>query len=266
MSHFTKSEISKITSFAFEAGEIATKSFAKKNFEIFVKPDKSKVTSADIAVSKFINQKLQKEFPNIPIICEEGNLRDFDGEVFFLIDPIDGTSSFISGGNEFSVNIALIENKKPIFGLIYAPLFEDGKMVFMDEKNQTILLRNNKKIILEKAAKADKSKLRIITSKRTKDENINSYISQIEKNYAQNFSVEKLSSSVKFFRLVEDESDIYIHMRSSMEWDTAAGQALVENMGGKVKNLLLNEGAISIGSSLKYKKPNFENQPFISFL
>lgn len=263
---FTKSQIEKIVSLAIEAGEIAAQAFRAQNFEVKKKADNSKVTSADIEVSKFLREKLSQEFPQISVICEEGDLREIVGEVFFLIDPIDGTSSFVSGSEEFALNIAIIKNKKPIFGLIYAPLFEGGKIIFSNEKNQVVSrnLQDEEKILQPK--NIEQEKLRIITSARTKDRDVEKYLQQFLPNFSANFVVEKLSSAIKFFRILENQADLYLHFRPSMEWDTAAGQALVELMGGKVKKLFSNQNQFEIGENLAYEKPLFENQAFIAFL
>jgi 3'(2'), 5'-bisphosphate nucleotidase len=284
MSFFKAQEIKKILAFAIEAGEIAAQAFLSKDFFTERKTDNSQVTTADIAVSKFLREKLGAEFPQIPIICEEGDLRQIDDDIFFLIDPIDGTSSFISGSVEFAVNIALVQNKKAVFGLIYAPLFENGKMIFCDEEDRIILWDKSEKKQIPKQVPDDgvclesvfpnhhpefisgSKTLRIVTSARTKDSDIEFYISKTHPNFTENFKVEKLSSAVKFFRLLEKDVDLYLHFRPSMEWDTAAGQALVELMGGKVKNLFSNQNEIVIEGNLEYKKPDFSNKAFIAFI
>ncbi len=262
---FTKLQIEKITNLALEAGEIAARSFEAKDFLVTKKADGSGVTSADIAVSKFLREHLQNEFPLIPIICEEGELREFSGEIFFLIDPIDGTSSFIKGDVEFCVNIALVKNKKPIFGLIYAPLFEGGKMAFSNEDNQVIIRQAQHNNLCRRVdlVEASDSRLLIITSSRSKDRDVVNCMAQICPKFSQNFATEKLSSAIKFFRLLEGDADLYLHFRPSMEWDTAAGQALVEMIGGEVKKL--TDGS-EIGENLIYKKTAFENSPFVAFI
>ncbi len=271
MSFFNEEQTKEITSIAFEAGKIAIDFFHNKNFEVQRKSDNSKVTSADLEVSKFIDKSLSKNFPQIPIVCEEGNLREFEEDIFFLIDPIDGTSSFAKGENEFAINIALVKDQKAIFGLIYSPLFEGGKMVFSNHKNEIISQLNDdfsSAINLTERFQKNQSdqKFKIITSRRSKDKDIENYIEQIHPNFLQNYSVEKLSSAIKFFRIVEGTSDLYLHFRPSMEWDTAAGQALIELMGGKVKNLFFNQYKTVTGEDLKYKKSKFGNQPFIAFI
>jgi 3'(2'), 5'-bisphosphate nucleotidase len=268
MSFFNKSQTEKIVSFALKAGEIAVDFFNKKNFETRKKADNSQVTSADVAVSKFLYKKLTKEFPSIPVVCEEGELRDFQEEIFWLIDPIDGTSSFVSGSVEFSISIGLVINKKSVFGLIYAPLFENGKMVFSDEKNQIIFCDNLiKNKILRTPKKLPDSKLRIITSTQTKYQNIENYLSQIQPDFSGNFVVEKLSSAaIKFFRLLEGDADIYLNFHPCMEWDSAGGQALIELMNGKVKNLFFNQSKFTLGEDVFYKKLGFKNQGFLAFV
>jgi 3'(2'), 5'-bisphosphate nucleotidase len=262
---FDKKQIELIKNIAFEAGEIAKKFWISRDFQINKKADGSRVTSADIAVSKFIAENLKSEFPQIPIICEEGNLREA-GDIFWLIDPIDGTSSFIEGSTEFAVNIALVQNKKAIFGLIYAPLFEGGKMVLCNEENQVLIHNNDNSWRDKNPIIYKENSLRIITSSRTKDADIVNFITQIYPKFIQNFTVEKLSSAVKFFRILEKEADLYFHFRPSMEWDIAAGQALIELMGGKVKKLFFNQNQFVINEDMLYLKPQFTNSFFVALI
>ena len=268
---FNQNQTKKITEIALEAGKIAKKFFIEKNFRVQKKSDNSILTSADIAVSNFLHQKLSQEFPQITLICEERELRQISEEIFFLIDPIDGTSSFASESVEFAINIALVKNKKAVFGLIYAPLFEGGKMVFCNHQNQIILQSGfefenfDQKILTQENFETAKvESLKIITGLKTKNEQIKNFISQVYPNFLQNFSVERLSSAIKFIHLLEKKSDFYLHFRPSMEWDTASGQALVEVMGGKVKNLFFNKNQFSIGNNLTYKKTNFLNNAFMA--
>jgi len=263
MSFFTKTQIEKIISCAFDAGEIANKFQKSGDFQVTKKPDSSNVTSADVVVSKFINQKLSTDFPEIPVICEEGSLREA-GDVFWLIDPIDGTNSFIAGSGEYAVNIALIKNQKAIFGLIYAQSFEGGKIIFSNHEDQVVLQNKLAQKIILKPQKFNQDRLRIITSTRTKDIDVANYINQFNQNFAQKLIVEKLSSAIKFFRILENDADLYLHFRKSMEWDTAAGQALIEIMGGKVKNLFFSEGMFLVGEQVIYKKLNFANDSFVA--
>lgn len=264
-SFFNQRQIEYIVACALDAGEIAARAQKSGDFQVMQKPDKSKVTTADIAVSQFINEKLTKEFPEIALICEEGKLREVD-DIFWLIDPIDGTGGFIDGIPEFAVNIALIKNRQAIFGLIYAPLFEDGKMIFSNHQNKIISTNRsgeNKVLALQKSSP---DLLRIVTSPRTKDHDVANYIGQFCPEFAKNFQLERLSSAIKFFRILESDADLYLHFRQSMEWDTAAGQALVELMNGQVKIMEMQHNKILIKENLGYKKPDFLNQSFLTFI
>ena len=267
-SFFNKNQIDKIVNFAIDAGKIAVDSFEKKDFSVTKKPDGSKVTSADIAVSEFLREELTKEFPKIPIICEEGDLRHISSDIFFVIDPIDGTSSFASGSVEFAVNIAVVQGDKAVFGLIYAPLFQGGKMAVTDALSNVSLFsggfcQESQKIVLKEDALV-KEELNIITSARSSEQDVLSYVEQFYPEMINNYFVTKISSAAKFIQLLESPFSIYVHFRPSMEWDTAAGQALIEVMGGKVKNISFNQDKFLVGSNLLYKKKDYANYPFVA--
>ena len=119
---------------------------------------------------------LLKEFPQIPLVCEEGNLRVIDKETFWLIDPIDGTSSFIEGNDQFAICIALIQNKKAVFGLIYAPVFEGGKMAVTNDKNQVILIDRGGNKTIPRGKRNEDSDFRIIASVRAKQSDIDLFM------------------------------------------------------------------------------------------
>ncbi len=265
MSFFNQVQIDQIISFAFEAGEIAAKAQKSGDFTVERKIDNSKVTSADIAVSKFLDEKLSKNFAGIPIVCEEGNLRHVAGDVFWLIDPIDGTSAFASGNNEFCVNIALIKNNKPIFGLIYAPNFDGGKMAVTNAQGDVVIIDKSGAIKPLQPSPANFETLKIVTSNKTKDYEIANFLTQFYPQFQNNFSVQHLSAAVKFFPLLENSANLYLAFRNMMEWDTAAGHALIEAAGGKLKSLTLQDSLYVIGDDLRYNKTNFVNSFFACY-
>lgn len=262
--YLSQQQINEIFQLAIEAGDIAKQAFLTKNFKIFNKNDGSKVSSTDIEISKIIQQKITQIVPNIPIVCEEGDVRNFESEIFFLIDPIDGTSSFINNNIEFCINIALIKGLKPIFGLIYAPLFEGGKMIFNNYENNIILYNHseNKNLIINKI-NSDENSLNIITSSRSKDEDVRIYVAQFYPQFINNFKVSKLSSAIKFFKIIEGEANLYLHFRKSMEWDTASGQCLIALVGAEIKTLKYQDSKFFLGEELQYKKNNFINSGFV---
>ncbi len=261
MAFFNKSQTEILKKIALDAGKIALKYHKSANLEIKKKPDGSKVSNADIETSEFIKNELQNNFPDIKIICEEQELREFDDDIFFLIDPIDGTSAYLKGRDDFCINIALIKNKKAVFGLIYAPAFEGGKMIFSNENDKIIL---NDEVL--KFVKKNIDILRIITSSRNHDAEIQLYISDIEKKFTNNFTIRHLSSAIKFIEILENKADIFIACNETSEWDTAAGQALIEILGGKVEKITKKAGFFYQNhENIEYKKKDFLNPYFIAY-
>lgn len=258
-------QIKIIFDIAIKAGEMAIEGFYQKNFQVFEKPDGSKVSSIDIKISDFISKNLQLNFPNILVICEEGNKKIENQNMFFLVDPIDGTNSFISSSDQFSINIALISNDQPIFGLIYAPIFEGGKLIFSDENNQIIIYHVD--INFEQFLKPlihQENILKIIASKGNNDKKIVDFLANNFSNY-QNYQVEKYSSAIKFIIFALGRADLYLHFKKSMEWDTASGQFLLEKLGAKIvvfdfdKNFFDHQSL----TKLSYRKLDFINPSFL---
>jgi 3'(2'), 5'-bisphosphate nucleotidase len=247
-----KSQIKSIVEIALEAGEIAMKYFRDKNLKIDHKSDNSPVTIADCLISELIDKHLKKMLPQIPVICEEGENRDFRNGIFWLIDPIDGTSSFAAGNPEFTINIALIKNKKPIFGLISAPAIDNYPFYHTDENQNLIRYCIKNKSSEKFTPPQNNDDLIAIASKRSPNEDI---LNWLESNsYPAPKKILKVSSSLKFIYLVEGKANFYLHLRRSMEWDTAAGQALIIAFGGRVMNLDKSE--------FLYQKTDLENPSF----
>jgi len=281
LSFFTNLQINQIANIALQAGEIAKEFFYQKNFIVNTKPDQSKVTSADIEVSNFIYKSLGNSFPKIPTICEEQNNAQFSKEAFFLIDPIDGTSGYIKNSDQFSINIALVKNQKPIFGLIYAPIFEGGKLFLSSADDNLLkyhdLLRKTEKIVKEdieisnfkpdviKKIDTKVSSLRIITSKRSHDSDLIKFVKQFYPQNINNYSLVKRSSAIKFFDILENKADIYIHFNQTMEWDTAAGHALIKLINISAKKISIIDDDFIIGNDLDYGKLDYLNSSFVIF-
>jgi 3'(2'), 5'-bisphosphate nucleotidase len=255
-------QIKSIVKIALEAGKIAMKYFRSNNLNLRNKPDNTPLTIADSLISELIFKGLSIITPDIPIICEEGKNRDFgknsNDRTFWLIDPIDGTSSFSIGDPEFTINIGLIKNKKPIFGVIFAPAIANSPFYYIDENGKLIKYcvhnHTNREFF---ATKRNENNNVIIASKRSAD-------SDILKHFPSNTKIKhpitlyKVSSSLKFLYLIEGKADLYLHLRKSMEWDIAAGQALLEAAGGEIINL--------DGSEFLYEKADLVNQPFLARL
>ncbi len=260
MNILNQSQIKSIVKIAIEAGEIAMSYFGSDNLNISRKSDDSPLTIADSLISELIYCRLKDIVPEIPVICEEGKNRDFGNGTFWLVDPIDGTNSFAKNNPEFTINIALIKNKKPIFGLIFAPAIVGLPFYYINENDDLIrYFVKDKKARICTAKKRDGKDLLVIASKRSSDANILDYFtsnSKLTTKSKKTINTYKVSSSLKFLYLIEGKADLYLHLRKSMEWDIAAGQALLEAAGGKVVNL--------DGSKFLYKKASLMNQPFLA--
>jgi 3'(2'), 5'-bisphosphate nucleotidase len=254
-----KKEIQLLINVVLESGEIALDYFNDKNIKVTKKTDNSPVTQADKKISKLIKETLTKNFPEISIICEENKNRSIIGDTFWLIDPIDGTKDFINKRNEFTINIGLIKNNIPIFGIVYAPKMPNAPLYYIDENKKLICFEvlNNKKREINPSKVIKKDKITIVTSKRCKNETINSYLQDnFPKINVSKIEVKHISSSFKFCELIEDRTDIFLNLEPTMEWDTAAGHALA----------IANQ-AITLNPDktlLRYNKIDLKNNGFIA--
>lgn len=215
------------------------------------KDDNSPVTEADISANNYIIAELAKLAPHIPIIAEEDEtMGSSSHEVFFLVDPLDGTRSFVRGEPEFTVNIGLIVNNKPVWGVIYCPPQEVlyygmvGGGAYKQVQSQAV---EEIKVRLQPA-----DGLTIVRSRSHPSKATNDYLATL--NVKENISG---SSSVKFCMVAEGLADIYPRFGRTMEWDTAAGHAILQAAGGRVEH--------TDGSTLAYGKNGFENPAFIAF-
>jgi len=243
-------DINLINEVAVEAG--------KKIMEIYesfqnvrFKEDNTPVTDADIASNDIINKYLSKYYPEIPIMSEENDNIEYEErknwEYYFCVDPLDGTKEFVRKTDQFTVNIALIKNSKPIAGVIYAPAY--ALSYFSDtDKNVFKKYKDMQKEILETQYR--KKNLVLIKS---------NYDRRPLRNYLDLPITEeiKLGSSLKFCRIAEGKANVYLRFGPTMEWDTAAGQAIVEATGGVI--LTADEDK----NKLLYNKENLMNPDFI---
>ena len=215
-----------------------------------IKSDNTPVTNGDIQVNDLLTKKITDLTPNIKIISEENlinkenkNLKDF-----WLIDPIDGTYDYINGKDEFTINAALILNKKPVAGIINAP---DKNRLFY-----SFGLANSFEL-------SNKSKTELACKKKSKDNEINAVaysnnpkpeITAIYKKYnITNFT--RMKSSLKFCVIASGEFDFYAAEPRAYEWDIAAGHAILEHAGGIITDF--------DGSNINYGKKDFKNPSLI---
>jgi 3'(2'), 5'-bisphosphate nucleotidase len=214
-----------------------------------IKDDNTPVTNGDIEVNKILTKKISEITPNIPIVSEENieNKTDKNLNNFWLIDPIDGTRDYIDNKEEFTLNAALIFNKKPLIGIITAPA---KKRIFYSYgiSNSYELIDNNEISLINKK-KVDNKIKAVSYSNKLKPEIIN-----IHQQYKIS-SYQKMKSSLKFCVVAAGEFDLYAAEPRACEWDIAAGHAILEHAGGKVTDFEGNE--------ILYGKVEFKNPSII---
>jgi 3'(2'),5'-bisphosphate nucleotidase len=234
----------------FEAGETAMAIYAREH-DIAIKADNSPVTEADLAVDNLLYPFLTEHYPAIPVVTEERAATHgpiAEQERFFLVDPIDGTKEFIRKTGEFTINIALIEAGRPVAGIVYAPaigrmfvgdLSSGARELGTDGSERSIAVRA---CALPMTAIASRSHMTKETEDFISENKIGDYVNA--------------GSSLKFCLVAAGEADIYPRFGPTMEWDTAAGHAVLAAAGGRVLTC--------DGSPISYGKPQFRNPYFIA--
>lgn len=245
----TLKTLEKIGAIVREAGAIIMP-FYRTQLEVVHKDDKTPLTQADLAANAYIMEELRALAPGVCIVSEEEERPEgFDPrKPFFLVDPLDGTKSFVRGEGAFTVNIGLIVNYFPVVGAIYIPT---EKMLYLGHETLGAF-RQEEGGALEKieARKAPAEGLTAIVSSQHGSPETDAFVRRYP--IATKISA---SSSVKFCRVAEGMADVYPRIGRTMEWDTAAGQAIVEAAGGGVET--------PEGARFSYGKPDFANGNFV---
>jgi len=215
-----------IKEIAIKAGDVIMEIY-NKDFTIEYKDDKSPLTEADLASNDIIVKALKKF--KIPIMSEEGKTIEYNErknwEYYWCIDPIDGTKEFIKKNGEFTVNIALIHKDTPVLGVVYAPALGD---IYMAKKGEGSF-KNGQRLPLQVNETPEKS-LRIVASKSHLSEETQSFIDKLAKS-TENIEQISKGSSLKLVMVAGGEADIYPRLAPTMEWDTAAADAIVRESG-----------------------------------
>lgn len=243
---------------AILAGTEIMRIYDKPDFEVKTKADESPVTEADEAADKLIFDGLRAAFPDVEIVTEEqSDSHSVKADRFFIVDPLDGTKEFVHRRGDFTVNIALVENGTPVLGVVYAPA-----------KNRLFYTMANGKTVEETGAfdpdvvgdyaeisvsKPDNTALTVVASKSHRDQATDDYIAKYNVDAFQS-----AGSSLKFCLVATGEADLYPRVGRTMEWDTAAGHAVLLGAGGNVIRYDNHE-------PLTYGKPIYENPFFIAY-
>lgn len=238
---------------AVEAGAAIMAVYDGPDFDVRAKADDSPVTAADLAADRIICAGLAEAYPDIPVVTEEqAESHGIDGDApHFLVDPLDGTKEFIGRRGEFTVNIALIENGAPTAGVVYAPAV--GRLFRTEVGGGAVEERAPFDGAATPIAVAapDETALRVVASKSHRDAETDAYIGRYQ---VAGFT--SAGSSLKFCLVAAGEADLYPRFGRTMEWDTAAGHAVLRAAGGLVVR--------RDGAALRYGKPGRDNPHFIA--
>ena len=237
---------------ALEAGQCIM-AFYRDGTAAETKDDRSPITEADRAADRLIVAGLRAADPRIPIVSEESwdarNAALPADRRFWLVDPLDGTREFIGRTGEFTVNIALIEAGRPVLGVLHAPARDETYVA--DGQGGAVHCVGDAPPQAIRARQVPAAGPAVIASRSHRDARTDAYIAALGP--ARTASA---GSALKFGLLARGEADLYPRFGRTMEWDTAAGQAVLEAAGGHVRDL--------DGSPLRYGKAGFANPPFVA--
>lgn len=240
-----------LLSLAREAGQAIMEIYSSE-FSVEHKADRSPVTAADQIAEKIILAGLRKLTPEIPVIAEEQvsahGLPEIVPGRFWLVDPLDGTKEFLKRNGEFTVNIALIKDRKPLLGMIHIPVEES---YYWNDADGAYCGHANHKQQRIHARAIPASGAILISSRSHGGEDFQRILGDMVLG-----GTETAGSSLKFCRLAEGKADLYPRLKPTMEWDIAAGHAILSAAGGSVT--LLD------GSPMTYGKKDFRNPFFIA--
>lgn len=249
--------VSVMRTLSLEAGDRIMEIYGQGDFDVKTKSDDSPVTAADEAADAIISAGLREAFPDLMLVTEEqAATHAAQGNTFLIVDPLDGTKEFIHRRGDFTVNIALVEDGKPTRGVVYAPA--RSRMFFTRPDGTSVEETGgfDKERIGETrvllVSDADNSALMVVASKSHRDQATDDYINK--------YNVKDMTSagsSLKFCLIATGEADIYPRLGRTMEWDTAAGHAVLLGAGGDVVRF-------DDHTPLAYGKADFANPFFIA--
>lgn len=264
---FDEQFFSFISGIAINAGSKILKEYKKKN-DVYYKNDGSPVTIADRIANEIIVKSLLEYNSEIPILSEESPPSSslLDSDIFWAVDPLDGTKEFLLNRPDFTVNIALIKNTYPIFGVVYAPVYDVLWAGYHDRNDNnysksykltqaSVEIKNTdlawKKISVEKTPKI----IMVLTSISHRSNKLDAWINTNYKN--QIIQVIEKGSSLKICFVADGSGHLYPRFGRTCVWDTAAGHAIVNSSGGSVT-------IMGTKAELQYKKSIYNNEFLVS--
>ena len=243
---------------ALDAGDKIMEIYDGPDFEVQLKSDDSPVTIADEAADAIISAGLRAAFPDVALVTEEqADSHSETANTFLIVDPLDGTKEFIRRRGDFTVNIAYVVDGVPLRGVVYAPA--KGRLFFTDADGQSVEETGDfaKDAVGPTSpisvSNPDNTALLVVASKSHRDEATDAYIGKYDV-----ADMKSAGSSLKFCLIATGEADIYPRVGRTMEWDTAAGHAVLNGAGGAVVRF-------DDHTPLTYGKNIFENPFFIAY-
>ncbi|WP_133485341.1 3'(2'),5'-bisphosphate nucleotidase CysQ [Aliiroseovarius marinus] len=243
---------------ALEAGDVIMEIYNSDDFDVRAKSDDSPVTAADEAADALISAGLRAAFPDVLLVTEEqADSHSEQAGEFLIVDPLDGTKEFIHRRGDFTVNIAYVKDGTPVRGVVYAPA--KGRMFFTRAGGESVEEQGpfQKDTVGTLSpitvSKPDNDALFIVASKSHRDQATEDYINKYNVKDSKS-----AGSSLKFCLVATGEADLYPRVGRTMEWDTAAGHAVLKGAGGDVVRF-------DDHTPLTYGKPIYENPFFIAY-
>ena len=243
---------------SLEAGDIIMDIYNADDFEVKSKSDDSPVTAADEAADAHISAGLRAAFPDVALITEEqADSHSLKADTFLIVDPLDGTKEFIHRRGDFTVNIAYVVDGAPSRGVVYAPA--KGRLFYTNAEGTSVEEVGDfdketvGTTIPISVSAPDNNGLMVVASKSHRDQATDDYINKYSVN-----DMKSAGSSLKFCLIATGEADIYPRVGRTMEWDTAAGHAVLVGAGGQVVRF-------DDHSTLSYGKEDFANPFFIAY-
>jgi len=257
---FLKAILNPLRETVIEASKVIMEVYEKDSYDLDIKSDGSPVTEADNRANDIIIKSLHRITPEIPIISEETYKKEQENPEgpYWLVDPLDGTKEFINKSKDFTVNIALIENAAPVFGIVGVPATAEiwhGSNISSSNTNffSSIFKKRDKK-----QHSALDSPIRLVMSKSHQTDTDKIFLEFLEKKCIS-FTVVERGSSLKLCALADNKADIYPRFGPTSEWDIAAGHAYLLNKGGEVLQM-------KSGKDLRYtKEETILNPAFVAF-
>ena len=250
---------------AVKAG-LATLNHYGKPIDVITKADDSPLTQADLESNTIINSYLENT--GIPVLSEENSIEDYtvrkEWTTLWIVDPLDGTKEFVNARKEYTINIAMVENGIPVFGVIYAPVLD---LLYWGLKTEGAFMLNNASKLVQKESGLDKAQkfpvstdnniLSVVASKSHLSNETREFLKKLEKQ-TDGIDLKSFGSSLKLCKIAEGTAHIYPRLAPTMEWDTAAGHAIVESSGNRILSYPNLETVV-------YNKKDLLNPWFIAY-